>query len=58
MRLAEGSFINNVARLEKNEEIEKESQAIEEEIKKEESLNPTAEKKEERASLESDEESF
>ena len=33
MRLADGSFINNVARLEKEEEIEKESAAVDSEIK-------------------------
>ena len=58
MRLAEGSFINNVARLEKSEDIEKESMAIDEEIKKEEAENPSPEKKEERAVLDSEEESF
>ncbi len=57
MRLADGSFINNIARLEKSEEIEKESQKVEEEIKNEEAANP-GENKEERAALNSEEESF
>ena len=57
MRLADGSTINNIARLEKSEEIEKESQKVDEEIKNEEVANPT-ENKEERASLDSEEESF
>ena len=57
MRLADGSTINNIARLEKSEEIEKESQKVDEEIKNDEVANPT-EKKEERASLDSEEESF
>ena len=34
MRLAEGSYINNVARLEKDEEIERESAEVDEEIAK------------------------
>ncbi len=34
MRLSEGSYINNVARLEKNEEIERESAEVDEEISK------------------------
>jgi hypothetical protein len=33
MRLAEGATINNIARIEKAEEIEKASEAVEEEIK-------------------------
>ena len=37
MRLADGRFINNVARLEKEEEIEKESAEVESEIKEQES---------------------
>ena len=32
MRLGEGAYINNVARLEKTEEIEKESQEVDKEI--------------------------
>jgi hypothetical protein len=32
MRLAEGCYINNVARLERNEEIERESREVDEEI--------------------------
>ena len=56
MRLSEGSYINNVARLEKSEDIEKESLAIDEEIKKEEANAPVV--KEERESLASEEDSF
>ena len=55
MRLAEGCYINNVARLDKEEEIEKESQQIDNEIKTEEK---TEEKKPERAELNSEEDSF
>ena len=55
MRLSEGSTINNVARLEKAEEIEKESEEIDKEIEK----NPIPEKtSEEKAALDSEEESF
>ena len=54
MRLDEGSYINNVARLEKEEDIEKESEAIDAEIEK----DSVPEKKEERASLDSEEQSF
>ena len=43
MRLSEGSFINNVARLEKDEEIEKISEEIDSEIEKEEKAEPTKE---------------
>jgi hypothetical protein len=32
MRLAEGAYINNIARLEKTEEIEKESAEVDKEI--------------------------
>ena len=32
MRLADGSYINNIARLERTEEIERESQSVDEEI--------------------------
>ena len=55
MRLADGCYINNVARLDKEEEIEKESQQIDNEIKTEEK---TEEKKPERAELNSEEDSF
>jgi DNA gyrase subunit A len=43
MRLSEGSFINNVARLEKDEEIEKISEQIDSEIEKEEKESPAKE---------------
>ena len=43
MRLSEGSFINNVARLEKDEEIEKISEQIDSEIEKEEKELPRKE---------------
>ena len=56
MRLADGSVINNVARLEKQEEIEAESSAVEKEI--EETKEEKAETKVERAELDSEEESF
>ena len=55
MRLAEGAFINNIARLEKAEEIEKESQAVDKEI---ENLPKPEVKAEEKAPLDSEEESF
>ncbi|MBR5140079.1 MAG: DNA gyrase subunit A, partial [Clostridia bacterium] len=58
MRLAEGSFINNVARLEKSEKIEEESRKVDEEIKNEEAENPSALKEESRQALSEDEESF
>ena len=55
MRLAEGSVINNVARLEKEEEIERESEAAERELEN----APKEEKKEEaRETLDSEENSF
>ena len=55
MRLAEGSVINNVARLEKEEEIERESEAAERELEN----APKEEKKEEaREALDSEENSF
>jgi DNA gyrase subunit A len=56
MRLSEGSFINNVARLEKAEDIEKVSEEIEKEIEN----NPIPETKteEKRETLDSEEESF
>ena len=58
MRLSEGSYNNNIARLEKAETIEEESKAIDEEIKKEEAEKPSPETKVERAELDSDEASF
>ncbi len=57
MRLSEGAVINNIARLEKAEDIEKESAEVDKEIEnmpKSETEAP----KEERVSLDSDEESF
>ncbi len=56
MRLSEDSVINNVARLERSEDIEKESEQIEKEIEK----NPVRETvfEEKREALNSDEESF
>ena len=56
MRLAEGSVINNVARLEKQEEIEAESSAVDKEIENQVEDNKTT--KPERAELDSEEESF
>ncbi len=50
MRLSEGSFINNITRIEKEEAIEEESRAIDEEIKNEEAgrpITPLVEKEEE-----------
>ena len=58
MRLAEGSYINNITRLEKDEKIEEESRAIDDEIKKEEANAPAPEKTVEKAELDSDEASF
>ena len=58
MRLADGSYINNVARLEKSEEIEKASEEIDKEISESEANLPKEEKQAERAELQSDEESF
>ena len=58
MRLSEGSFINNVARLEKSEEIEEESRRVDEEIKNEEAANPEKNPEEERRPLADDEVSF
>ena len=55
MRLAEGSVINNVARLEREEEIERESEEAEREL---ENSSAPEKKEEERASLDSDENSF
>ncbi len=57
MRLSEGSFINNAARLEKNEEIEEQSQKVDEEIKNEKAQNPEN-NEEERRPLADDEDSF
>ena len=56
MRLDDGAFINNVARLEKDEEIEKESQAVDKEI--ENSPKPESVEAPERAVLDSEEETF
>ena len=58
MRLADGSYINNVARLEKNETIEEESRKVDEEIETEKAANPEIKAEEVRESLSSDEESF
>ena len=58
MRLSEGSFINNITRLEKAETIEEESKAIDEEIKSEETERSAPTSAPERASLDSNEESF
>ena len=59
MRLSGDSFINNITRLEKDEKIEEESKAIDEEIKVEEQNNPTpVSQKVEKEELNSDEESF
>ena len=57
MRLAEGSFINNVARLEKEEEIEEASEAIEKEIAETAPADAAAAQPE-RENLSSEEESF
>ena len=59
MRLAEGSYINNVARLEKSEVIEEESRKVDEEIKTEEaSLPEKMPEAEEESEATSEEESF
>ena len=58
MGLSEGSYINNITRLEKEEKIEEESRAIDEEIKSEEAEKPATAPTAERALIESDEESF
>ncbi len=59
MRLSGDSFINNITRLEKDEKIEEESKAIDEEIKVEEANTPTpVSQKTEKEELNSDEESF
>ena len=57
MRLGEGSFINNVARLEREEEIEEASEAIEKEIAEAAPVETASEIKE-RENLSSEEESF
>ena len=57
MRLSEGSVINNVARLERQEEIDAESEAVEKEI--ENTPAPEIKKEEpERENLDSDEQTF
>ena len=58
MRLSDGSFINNVARLEKAEEIEEASEAIDKEIAESESKEKPEKEEVERENLSSDEESF
>jgi DNA gyrase subunit A len=58
MRLAEGSFINNVARLEKAEEIEEASEAIDKEIAESAPTEKTEKETVERENLSSEEESF
>ena len=58
MRPSEGSYINNITRLEKAESIEEESKAIDEEIKSEEAEKPAVAPMPEKAELNSDEESF
>ena len=58
MRLADGSYINNVARLEKDEEIEEESRKVDEEIKNEEGDGSVNTPTTERAPLSEDEDSF
>ena len=55
MRLDDGAFINNIARLEKDEEIEKESQEVDKEI---ENLPKPEAQPVERAELDSEEEAF
>jgi hypothetical protein len=56
MRLSDGAFINNIARLEKTEEIEKESQEVDKEI--ENTPLPEVKPEVERIALDSEEESF
>ena len=59
MRLSGDSFINNITRLEKDEKIEEESKAIDEEIKVEEQNNPApVSQNVEKEELNSEEESF
>ena len=57
MRLAEGSYINNVARLDKAEEIERESEEVEREIENS-PTEKTENKAPEREALDSEEASF
>ncbi len=58
MRLSEGSFINNVARLEKAEEIEEASEAIDKEIAESAPAEKPEKETVERENLSSEEESF
>ena len=61
MRLADGAFINNVARLEKTEDIEKESAEVDMEIEKTEAQEKKPEEeeiKEETTLVNDEEESF
>ena len=58
MRLAEGAYINNVARLDKTEDIEKESLEVEKEIENTATEAPVVKETPERAALDSEEESF
>ena len=58
MRLAEGAYINNVARLDKTEDIEKESLEVDKEIENTASEAPVVNEAPERAALDSEEESF
>jgi len=58
MRLGEGCKINNVARLEKQEEIESASEAMDKEIEEAIANEEKKEEGPERASLDSDEDSF
>ena len=56
MRLGDGAYINNIARLEKTEEIEKESAEVDKEI--ENTPAPVQTSAPEREVLDSEEESF
>jgi DNA gyrase subunit A len=58
MRLSEGSYINNVARLEKAEEIDAASEAIDREIAETATETPVSSGSPEKAEFSSDEESF
>ena len=58
MRLSEGSYINNVARLEKAEEIDAQSEAIDREIAETAPETPVSSGSPEKAEFSSDEESF
>ena len=58
MRLAEGAYINNVARLDKTEDIEKESLEVDKEIENTVGEAPVVNEAPERAALDSEEESF